>query len=101
MQLARIVSVWKRPEDPNYRNTVARLPAYEGMSTSAKRALALMSRDESFSGNADPSILSLLDALISGNDRTDVLQLGTLIGFSTIFLAASLERVRAATGAGV
>src|SRR3712207_5029404 len=56
-----------RPPNPYYRATVSYLSAFTGLPERARAALDDMSRDESFSGNADPSILSLIDALISGN----------------------------------
>jgi predicted O-methyltransferase YrrM len=89
------------PQSPYYAPTVARMPCYAGLSPAAKNALDAMSRDESFAGNADCSILNLIDALIAGNDAKRVLQLGTLIGFSTVILSSSLARVKAACGADV
>ncbi|WP_224360499.1 class I SAM-dependent methyltransferase [Hyalangium versicolor] len=90
-----------RAPNPFYRVTVSHLSAFMGLSERAKAALDDMSRDEGFSGNADPSILSLIDALISGNAKTRVLQLGTLVGFSTVFVAGALQRVSNVTGSSV
>src|SRR5262245_65484781 len=90
-----------RPQSPYYAPTVARMPCYASLSPAARSTLEEMSHDASFAGNADASILNLLDALISGSDAKRVLQLGTLIGFSTVILGSSLARVKVATGADV
>jgi len=51
-----------------------------------------MSSDEDFLGHSDPTIMSFVYTLIMSNNITEVLELGTQIGFSAIVMGDALVK---------
>lgn len=63
-----------------------------------QRTILEMGMDKNFPGNADAGTLSLIYSLVVTNNLTEVLQLGTWVGFSTLVIADALYRVHEKSG---